>query len=414
LCIKDIQQNPGTLARLAELDWTAPDVASPTQVVIRAELKTPQGNFHNQWPLWVVPKVSSSALKDVQLHSSVAPAVRSELFPGCPSFDGNVSNAIVVASQFDDELVRFLESGGRVLFLPNGQPGSFALSAHWFLRGAPYIPVHALSREIPRDLLLELQHFDLAADVIPNLPRIEDVDPLLLLWDTHDLKSVKTHAIIFETRAAKGRLLVSAARHTGAENSAGHWLLGVLLEHLRSGGTPRHAYPEDVWAYLKSKLHAEQTNLVSRTWKFKPDRASAGLSQNWHKPATSDANWKDIRIGAWWESQGYSDLDGWAWYRLAVDIPPAWGSRDIFLSFEGVDDIYELYINGELAGKGGDLETRRDALGEKKSHNITRFVKPGGKALIAVRVYDWYGAGGIYRPVTLGTLPFNPELDVLK
>jgi beta-galactosidase/beta-glucuronidase len=76
--------------------------------------------------------------------------------------------------------------------------------------------------------------------------------------------------------------------------------------------------------------------------------------------------------------------------------------------------MYELYVNGTLAGKGGDLATHKDALSEKKSHNITRLVKPGQKALIAVRVDDWQGAGGIFRPVTLGTLPFNPALDLLK
>jgi beta-galactosidase/beta-glucuronidase len=112
--------------------------------------------------------------------------------------------------------------------------------------------------------------------------------------------------------------------------------------------------------------------------------------------------------------QGYPELDGWAWYRLWVDIPGSWQTRDVYLSFEGVDDMYELYINGQLAGKGGDLATRKDALNEKKSHKITRLVKPGSRALIAVRVYDWYGYGGIFRPVTLGTLPFNPELDLLK
>jgi len=86
----------------------------------------------------------------------------------------------------------------------------------------------------------------------------------------------------------------------------------------------------------------------------------------------------------------------------------------VYLSFEGVDDIYELYVNGELAGKGGDLATRKDAFNEKRSHNIKRFVTPGEKALIAVRVHDWYGSGGIFRPVTLGTLPFEPKLDLLK
>jgi len=148
--------------------------------------------------------------------------------------------------------------------LPDGQEHSFARSAHWFLRGAPYIPEHALSKRIPRDLLLELQHFDLASDIVPNLACLESFDPILMLWDTHDLDKVRTHGVIFETRAASGRLLVSAARHAGTNNAAGLWLLDVLLDHLRTGEPPRHALSAEVWDDLRAKLHAEQTNLVSR------------------------------------------------------------------------------------------------------------------------------------------------------
>jgi beta-galactosidase len=97
-----------------------------------------------------------------------------------------------------------------------------------------------------------------------------------------------------------------------------------------------------------------------------------------------------------------------------VDIPKNWHGREVFLSFEGVDDLYELYVNGKLAGKGGDLATRKDALQERRSHNITALVRPGDKALIAVRVHDWYGAGGIFRPVSLGTQAFAPALDFLR
>ena len=71
-------------------------------------------------------------------------------------------------------------------------------------------------------------------------------------------------------------------------------------------------------------------------------------------------------------------------------------------------------MNGRLAGKGGDLATRTDAFNERKSHNVTRFVSPGQRALIAVRVHDWYGAGGIFRPVTLGTIGLRPGLDLLR
>jgi len=29
-------------------------------------------------------------------------------------------------------------------------------------------------------------------------------------------------------------------------------------------------------------------------------------------------------------------------------------------------------------------------------------------------VHDWYGAGGIFRPVTLGTTGFSPGMELLK
>ena len=69
---------------------------------------------------------------------------------------------------------------------------------------------------------------------------------------------------------------------------------------------------------------------------------------------------------------------------------------------------------GKLAGKGGDLATHRDAFSEKKSHRITDLVKPGEDCLIAVRVHDWGGAGGIHQPVHLGTTPFYDGPEVLK
>ncbi len=79
-----------------------------------------------------------------------------------------------------------------------------------------------------------------------------------------------------------------------------------------------------------------------------------------------------------------------------------------------MDDFYELYVNGQFVAKRGDLETRKDTLQEKFSHHISPFVTPGKPAFIAVRVHDWYGAGGIFRPVTLGTVPIRAELDFLK
>jgi beta-galactosidase/beta-glucuronidase len=76
--------------------------------------------------------------------------------------------------------------------------------------------------------------------------------------------------------------------------------------------------------------------------------------------------------------------------------------------------MYELYVNGELAGKGGDLATRKDTFSEKKSYDLSPWVEAGESATFAVRVHDWAGAGGIFRPVTLGTPRTDPSVVLLK
>ena len=62
----------------------------------------------------------------------------------------------------------------------------------------------------------------------------------------------------------------------------------------------------------------------------------------------------------------------------------------------------------------GNIATRTDTFNEKFSHDLTALVQPGKTHVIAVRVFDWYGAGGIFRPVTLGTAAFSAEGQVLQ
>lgn len=411
----DFRQPPGTLARRLELDWELPIVETPTHLRIRAVLRAPGAEAENTWPVWIVPRPRADLLDLVRIHDSLEPAAARELFASAPAWSPGETDAVIVAARLDEALASALERGARVLLLPDGERNSFPLHSHWFLRGAPFVPEPGLPPVVPRDLLLELQHFDLASRVVPDPPYLEYVDPLLLLWDTHDLKTVKTHGLIFETRVGEGRLLVSAVNHRGAENAVGRWLLGVLVERLRSPVPPRNALPPPVWAAMKQHLNAEQTSLVERVWRFRPDPRDEGLRLGWHHARLdSEAGWSDIRIGTAWESQGHPTLDGWAWYRLSVEVPARWRDRPVYLSFAGVDDMYELYLNGELVAKRGDLATRTDTFAEEYSHDISDWARPGEPLTIAVRVHDWHGAGGIHRPVTLGTADRFSGVAVLK
>lgn len=249
-----ITQNSGTLARLLSLDFNLPDTKIPRRLLVSARLKSPSIDSENTWPVWVAPRPNQNWTNRVCLHTSISNKLANELFPGLARKDKPQMGRVTVAARLDDVLVQFLKQGGSVLLLPDGQSGSFPLNAHWFLRGAPFVPEHPIIERAPRSFWIELQHFDLAGDVIPELRYLDQIDPILLLWDTHDLKTVKTHGLLFETRVSQGRLLVSALRHHEAWNAAGLWLLAELIEHLENGPPPRHTLTDSPWSWLKKSL----------------------------------------------------------------------------------------------------------------------------------------------------------------
>jgi len=89
-------------------------------------------------------------------------------------------------------------------------------------------------------------------------------------------------------------------------------------------------------------------------------------------------------------------------------------NQRVYLTFEGVDDCYELFVDGALVTRRGDPQRRVDTFNERFSHDLTDRMRPGSSHVVAVRVFDWYGAGGIFRPVTLSTAPALPVTDVLN
>ena len=280
--------------------------------------------------------------------------------------------------------------------------------------GGPYVSSKYVSAGVPHSLLVELQHFDLAGPVVPDIKYLDQIDPLFVLWNNHDLDRVKTEGLVFQTNVDKGRLLVSSLRHTGDDNAAGRWLFGLLLRRIAGTPVPKHSLSHSTAARMRAKIDEQKIDLTTRSWRFRPDPDNNGLAAGWQRPNASDQDWKPIRIGIAWEGAGYPQLDGWAWYRISVDIPDSWQDRPIYFCIEGADDYYEVYANGKKAGAGGNIAKRQTAFDLRASHNIRPFVVPGQTASLAVRVYDWYGAGGLFRPIYLSTSPIGTGVDVLK
>ncbi len=111
--------------------------------------------------------------------------------------------------------------------------------------------------------------------------------------------------------------------------------------------------------------------------------------------------------GAWGfagstEGAGY---DGFAWYRCVVEIPEAWRGSRLLLVAEEVGDVDEAYVNGSLVGANGSLPPlfSRPASRVRRPFVIDPdLIRYGEPNLIAWRIYDESGAGGILKgPVHL-------------
>jgi sialate O-acetylesterase len=130
---------------------------------------------------------------------------------------------------------------------------------------------------------------------------------------------------------------------------------------------------------------------LSGTWRFRPGQ---GLS---HLGAPTDA-WAHVTVPGKWEPQGFPTLDDFAWYRHRFTLPDRLRRDDLVLVAGRIDDLHEVYLNGERIGGTPDIESRyvsgnewRELRAYPLPSDVTR-----SKNDLAVRVYDGDYEGGIY------------------
>lgn len=133
-------------------------------------------------------------------------------------------------------------------------------------------------------------------------------------------------------------------------------------------------------------------------WNFK-----TGDNPAWKNKQYNDAGWDKIFVPAYWENQGYRDYDGFAWYRKEVFIPNNYRNEKMVLVLGRIDDLDEVFINGVLVGKTGEIYENTRNINTSQEYRALRGYYIPGNVLqygqtntIAVRIYDSWGEGGIY------------------
>lgn len=141
---------------------------------------------------------------------------------------------------------------------------------------------------------------------------------------------------------------------------------------------------------------------LPEVWQFKLDYKNIGLKQGWETVAYNDKKgWNPISTWNFFERQGYKNVDGRFWYRLKFKAPQFPAGKKIFLRIGSLDDAGDIYINGKLAYSrkfGGNDDWQSSFV-----FDATKFIIPGKENLIAVRGFDSFGAGGLWRPCALYT-----------
>lgn len=134
---------------------------------------------------------------------------------------------------------------------------------------------------------------------------------------------------------------------------------------------------------------------VTGKWRF-----SKGDDLAWKDPAFQDGDWQEVTLPGYWEKHSsYTGDNVYGWYRRTLAIPDDCKGTDFDLLLGYIDDVDEVWLNGERLGQTGSFPPDYQSAYDKvRRYRVSASaVRGDGSDLLAVRVYDAAGEGGIYR-----------------
>ncbi len=150
--------------------------------------------------------------------------------------------------------------------------------------------------------------------------------------------------------------------------------------------------------FLVPAFLTAQTLDISSVWKFQK-----GDDPTWALLNTDDSAWMEVPVGEGWERFTSEDYDGFGWYRKRVVIPSSLKKAAEFyggfmLNLGRIDDIDQTFFNGNFLAQQGIMPPNSQTAWDVNRHYFIPIsdIKWDVENLIAVRVYDSGGGGGLY------------------
>lgn len=166
------------------------------------------------------------------------------------------------------------------------------------------------------------------------------------------------------------------------------------------------AYESADAATVGEKESSSNYMTLNGKWKFSWVKNSDARPTGFWKREYDDGGWATIPVPGVWELYGYGDpiyLNvGYAWrnqfrnnppevpvennhvgsYRREITVPSEWKGKEIIAHFGSVTSNIYLWVNGKFAGYSEDSKLEAE-------FDLTRYLKPGEKNLIAFQVFRW-------------------------
>ena len=132
---------------------------------------------------------------------------------------------------------------------------------------------------------------------------------------------------------------------------------------------------------------------IAGPWRFRTgDDARYGAREY------DEEAWETIPVPERWERAGHPGYDGFAWYRCRFSLPVAAAGRTAYLELGKIDDVDETFVNGVEVGQTGAFPPgyRSERQAFRRYRVPADALNWGGDNVLAVRVYDGGGGGGLW------------------
>jgi sialate O-acetylesterase len=111
---------------------------------------------------------------------------------------------------------------------------------------------------------------------------------------------------------------------------------------------------------------------------------------NWKDDTYNDRSWRKMTVPGLWESQELGEFDGVVWIRKDFELKRQDINKSATLELAMIDDSDDTFVNGK---KIGGMVQRWN---EKRTYVIPEGVLKEGRNVIAVRIEDTGGGGGVH------------------